>query len=105
MEGEKGITFAVKMMNLGQELQWKQRVVFPTSASWIWTKHPEQEFSVSLTGNGEDSFVQKVKSCPSSYHTTICHVHLSSGSLKVVQQENFQPSVLNRDTMYIPHVK
>lgn len=41
-------------------------------------------FLFPLTADTEDSSVLKVKSRPSSYHTTICHVHLSSGSFKVV---------------------
>lgn len=61
-----------------------------------------RSFPFLLQANGEDISELKVKRCPSSYHTTICHVHLSYGSLKVMQQENRGASALNCNTMCTP---
>lgn len=104
-QGQPACLLQSKLMNSGWELQRKQRVALPTSVLLNLNKSPTGGvlvFCSSYRGDTEDSSVLKVKTCPSSNHTTICHVHLTS--FKVVQRGNLQTSVLNCKNMYIPHV-
>lgn len=82
-----------KMMNSGRELQRKQQVVWPTSALLNLNKSPAGGVFCSCYSPYRGRLRLKVKGCPSSYHTTICHVYLSFGSFKDVHQGHLQISV------------